>query len=278
MRHSTNNNSWQVNYPKGLVRYLEMFRKEYIPYTVYDQQLATYLRKHQRPGNNRILSLGCGTGLHEANLSREGFHVVGLDKSDESLSIARRGLKGRTNSVRFARANILSSREVDRVLKNFQRFDAVIMLGVQLSMCDHARAIRTCAKYLAKGGIFVTGLWDYEAGFDAEQTLHDSCIEIATSESANEFAVRLNTYSYCRNGNQYFIDWDAVYLIPGPRHVARMYKVETNRIEVTPHGRVEDPIGLAASGWHTLPSMALVGCDDMCLPHTYEFLAGWRKP
>src|SRR5689334_2078398 len=41
-----------------------------------------------RPGE-RILDLGCGTGVHAAAMASRGAHVVGLDRSAEMITAAR---------------------------------------------------------------------------------------------------------------------------------------------------------------------------------------------
>lgn len=271
--------AWDVHYPQDLVRYIELFRVEYIPYDIYDKLLDEYLRQHVANRSLRVLSLGCGTGQHETNLAGAGHAVLGLDRDEESLRRARSNAAvGPTSPPRFLRADLLAEAELRVSLRGEEPFDVALMLGVQLSMADHGRAAMLAKAYLRDGGLFVAGLWGYDSGFDTNRATQESCVEIA-GEAASDYAVRLNTYTYFREGGHHFIDWDAVYLYPGPDNVARIHRRHTDRIEVAPEVDGVDPLGMSAdSAYSRLPSRALRECGEaMCLPHTYEYLAGWRK-
>lgn len=271
--------SWEVHCPPELLRYVELFRVEFIPYEIYDALLDQYLRAHVDDRPLRVLSLGCGTGQHEANLAAVGHVVMGLDKDEESLRRARENCGALSTQPKFVSADLLAEAELREVLRGEEPFDAAIMLGVQLSMAAHARAATLVRPHLRRGGAFVTGLWGYDQGFDTEHTTQESSVEIAGSECSADYAVRLNTYSYFREGPHYFIDWDAVYLYPGPDGVARIHRRQTDRIEVAPERDGCDPLGLERDGiFLLLPSRVLRECGEaMCLPHTYEYLVGWRK-
>lgn len=269
--------SWEVHYPEGLMEHIELFRVDYIPYETYDAVLAEYLGTHVASGRLKICSLGCGTGQHEVNLARAGHVVLGLDRSAESIALAERNA-GEGIAVDFCCADILREAGVAKAVGRRGPFDVAIMLGVQLSMADHAHAARVIRQHLRRGGAFVCGLWGYAEDFDYRERHHESCVEIAEGRRGNDFAVRLNTYTYVQEDSHFFIDWDAVYLYPGEDGLARMFRRQCDRIEVTPEREGHDPLGLAGTTFERLPSRTLVECgEDMCLPHTYEYLAGWRK-
>lgn len=269
--------TWTVRYPEGLVPYLELFRVDYIPYDTYDRVLCDYLREHVGREPLRVCSLGCGTGQHENNLVRAGHHVVGVDCHAESLDQARRNAADAGVELTLILGDITDEKSLAGALRDQAPFDAAIMLGVQLSMDDHARSALNISKYLRPGGAFVAGLWGYQDGFDPNLQTQESCVEIAGSATGGPFAVRLNTYSYYRDAERFMIDWDSVYLFPGPSGEARLHRRETDRMEIAPERSGIDPLGLQGVQFELLPARRLVECGDtMCLPHTYEYLIGWR--
>ncbi|UOQ93801.1 methyltransferase domain-containing protein [Halobacillus shinanisalinarum] len=56
----------------------------------YDQWVSwtTYMLNTYRPEAKRLLDLGCGTGEITTRLSNQGWHMTGVDLSEEMLSIA----------------------------------------------------------------------------------------------------------------------------------------------------------------------------------------------
>ena len=60
--------------------------KDYAEEADYIENL---IKKHH-PAAKTVLDLGCGTGRHDFQLSGKGFSVVGVDRSDEMLTTARK--------------------------------------------------------------------------------------------------------------------------------------------------------------------------------------------
>lgn len=101
----------------------------------------------------RLLDLGCGTGNHALPLAARGFDVVGVDRSNEMLDIAR----GRAFSpVRFELGDVTS-------VRLGESFDAALMmfavLGYQVRTDDVTAALRTARAHLTPGGLFVCDVW-----------------------------------------------------------------------------------------------------------------------
>jgi ubiquinone/menaquinone biosynthesis C-methylase UbiE len=123
----------------------------------------------RNPQARTMLDVACGTG---ANLRRfsESFEVVGLDASEEMLTIARE----KYPHVRFVTADM---RSFDLV----QRFDAVVSIfsgiGYLLEATDLRRAVATMAGHLTPGGVLMLEGWvepdkwiDSEVSVDAVET------------------------------------------------------------------------------------------------------------
>jgi SAM-dependent methyltransferase len=105
---------------------------------------------------SRILDLGCGTGGHVLPLSRRGYEVVGVDRSEEMLSLARRKSTAAGVSARYVQGDL-------RSVRLGERFDLVTMmfavLGYQLSDDDVSETLATCRMHLQPGGILVFDFW-----------------------------------------------------------------------------------------------------------------------
>lgn len=122
----------------------------------YDEEVAALRRVFATHHGtvSRILDLGCGTGGHALPLSALGFEVVGVDRSEPMLDVAR--AKDEHGRVRWLAGDI---RDVDAG----GRFDAVLMmfavLGYQQSNEDALAALRTARRHLDTGGLVAFDVW-----------------------------------------------------------------------------------------------------------------------
>lgn len=82
--------------------YLEVLKATWKPAATRAQ--VSFIRRALglKPGS-RILDVGCGYGRHGAELARQGYHVVGVDLSEQMVRDARRrwSLHGRLKFVRM---------------------------------------------------------------------------------------------------------------------------------------------------------------------------------
>lgn len=275
-------NNWQVLYskchdPKALMKYTEYFRVEYIPYDIYDDILNKYFASHSLSGPLNICSLGCGMGQHEINLSKKGHRIIGIDKNEESIGLASNNAKKASEEIIFYQADIFDTKAMNSILKKYDPFDVVIMIGVGGSTHDHGQIAMSMLDYIKKGGLFITGLWGYNSDFDKEKVTQLSDIEIANSPDKQDYCVRISTYTYEHEKDFYYIKWDAVYLYPDEENLARIQRTQS-LIAVNPEELDKDPLDLPDTHFEHLSSRRLLECGEMMtFPHTYEYLAGWRK-
>lgn len=107
--------------------------------------VSSRLREHHG-SNASLLDIGCGAGFLSNALAREGFDVVGLDSSDESLAVARR--HDETNSVRYQAGNALA------LPYPAASFDAVSAMDFLEHVEDPAAVVAEAARVLRPRGLF----------------------------------------------------------------------------------------------------------------------------
>ncbi len=100
-------------------------------------------------GSERVLDLGCGTGLFAVELARRGHSVTGCDPAGAMLDVARRRPDG--DRVHWVEADA-------RSLALRGTFDTILMTGhafqTLLSPADRAALFAVIARHLASGGHF----------------------------------------------------------------------------------------------------------------------------
>jgi SAM-dependent methyltransferase len=120
-------------------------------YRAEARQVHMLIRRHKRAEGNRLLDVGCGTGIHAALLSRQ-YHVEGLDLDPQMLAVARR----KHPRLRFHRGDMVDF-ELGR------QFDAIVSLfsaiGYVRTKARLQRAIRNMAVHLVPGGVLLVEPW-----------------------------------------------------------------------------------------------------------------------
>lgn len=100
-----------------------------------------------------ILDLGCGTGNHAIPLARRGYEVVGVDRSEAMLELAREKGDGGPSFVLGDIRDVRLGREFDAVLVLFA------VLGYQHADGDVAAALATARDHLRPGGLLLFDVW-----------------------------------------------------------------------------------------------------------------------
>jgi SAM-dependent methyltransferase len=131
-------------------------QKDYIQEVDY---IISLLNKFA-PDASNLLDLGCGTGLHAINLAENGYHIIGVDQSQDMIDIAHERLNTLPRSI----SNLLNFNIGDiRTYSINQSFDVVISLfhviSYQVTNSDINKSFNTVSKHLKPGGIFIFDCW-----------------------------------------------------------------------------------------------------------------------
>lgn len=116
----------------NLERYNDFLSKYYDVFVDWEKRLKfetsslTKLLKKEKV--TRILDIGCGTGEHDIELARKGFHVVGIDTSNLMIKISNQKRNKLPQSLRSRVQFVLTEFE-DIKNKIGEEFDAAIFMG-----------------------------------------------------------------------------------------------------------------------------------------------------
>jgi 2-polyprenyl-6-hydroxyphenyl methylase/3-demethylubiquinone-9 3-methyltransferase len=98
-------------------------------------------------GAHHVLDLGCGNGWFTGALARCGFDVVGVDRDEAALSLARQGHP----SVQFLEMDVTQPLSLGLT----KRFDAVVAIDLVDHLPLPRRMLHTALAALKPGGILV---------------------------------------------------------------------------------------------------------------------------
>lgn len=101
-----------------------------------------------------LLDLGCGTGMLTKLAIEQGYNVIGIDISLDSLKF----LKSQAENVQTIQADGYELPFADGC------FDSVISLGVLRHFSDIDKVIREIHRVLSKDGVFVVGYFPPDLG------------------------------------------------------------------------------------------------------------------
>ena len=142
----------------GYARYYDLLYhdKDYRSETDFIAQLI----KKYTPGGQRILELGCGTGIHGIMLAEQGYEIHGLDLSESMIEMAMQRVAALPKTVA---ERIHFSHGDARNFTADGQFDVVISLFHVLSYQttnDDLRAVFAKVKaHLKPGGVFIFDCW-----------------------------------------------------------------------------------------------------------------------
>lgn len=119
------------------------------------EHLASMLLSCGAGHGSLVLDAGCGTGRYAQGLARFGFRVLGLDRSEALIEVAR----ARSSSATFVCADLLAWHPPEMA-------DAVLCRGVLNDLIadgDRATAFSAFAAWLCPGGVLLADVRDWGA-------------------------------------------------------------------------------------------------------------------
>ena len=136
-----------------------------------------------------LLDLGCGTGNHAVAFGRRGYDVLGIERSDTMVKIARDKTADLEN-VEIRQGDIRSF-ELDRF------FDAALLLFAVLGYLseneDILQALAAVRRHLRPGGLLVFDIWYGPAVLHERPTSRFSVIPLDGGELLRAVHPRLDT-------------------------------------------------------------------------------------
>lgn len=140
-----------------------------VPYDEWTDYVVHLLNKNKIK-DGLILELGCGTGSMTTRLANRGYDLIGIDASEDMLTIARENSEGRNNKILY-------------LCQDMRDFELYGTVAAVISVCDSINYIlteedllkvfRLVNNYLDPGGIF---LFDLDTQYSYEEILGDSTI------------------------------------------------------------------------------------------------------
>ncbi|ROR23427.1 methyltransferase family protein [Mobilisporobacter senegalensis] len=196
-----------------------------IPYKKWSEYLVELLKEYNI-NDGLVADLGCGTGNITTELARNGYDMIGIDNSDEMLSIAMekaRNSSGKESSILY-------------LLQDMREFELYGTVSAIVSICDSInyivseedllRVFKLVNNYLDAKGIFIFDLntvYKYSAIL-ADNTIaenREDCSFIWDNyyyedEMMNEYDLTI----YVKEDNNHFLRFNET-------HFQKAYTLET---------------------------------------------------
>jgi ubiquinone/menaquinone biosynthesis C-methylase UbiE len=123
--------------------------KQFLPEERFDWTLLTEIELFRNAvgGYKKVLDIGCGTGHPSLYIAKDVEQIIGIDKSEKMIEIARRRLHktGATNVV-------FEVGDAERLRFSDHSFDAVILCGSLATFTDKKKALREIRRVLKENG------------------------------------------------------------------------------------------------------------------------------
>lgn len=113
------------------------------------QFIDNLLKAINLPKDARVLDLACGAGRHAIYMNGQGYDVIGIDLSEESIKMARRSKNDTLDFFVHDMRDLYWDKHFDCVLNLFTSF------GYFKDDADHQKTITSVAGSLKYGGKFV---------------------------------------------------------------------------------------------------------------------------
>ncbi|WP_436347660.1 class I SAM-dependent methyltransferase [Natronorubrum sp. FCH18a] len=136
----------------------------------------------------RILDVGCGTGVISLLLAELGHDVTGVDFSSEMLERARAKVEQSDRSVEFQRG------DAENLAQSDDAYDLVTARHLIWTLPTPERAIDEWQRVVRPGGrlVLIEGHWDFAEVFEGYEEIHDD-LPLYDGRPLEELAAFLST-------------------------------------------------------------------------------------
>lgn len=88
----------------------------------------------------RVIDIGCGTGEHAISLAKEGFDLLGIDRSSRMIDVAQEKMRDLSPLIKH-RVKFINEdyKDLDKLLD--KKFDAVILMGSALAHVENPQMV-----------------------------------------------------------------------------------------------------------------------------------------
>lgn len=137
------------------------------------KEAPDFVRLFGKVKAQKVLDVGCGTGVHTIGLAERGFDVVGIDRSRRMIDVASEKTTHLSEVIRKRTRFIhCDYKNLDRVLD--EKFDAAIFMGAALAHNPKpAEMLKEVVKILSKRGVLVFQFPNYEKMIKIKDRLYD---------------------------------------------------------------------------------------------------------
>ena len=207
---------WQIKIMTQLYSTLaEIYHEMYQHVFDYDKEFNFYDSILKTNKCQKILEIGCGSGMLARRFLGNGYDYLGLDLFNEMLDIARRELM----SDRFIQSDM-------RNLPCDQQFDAILITGRSLAYVTENKGILDTLegvnKSLKENGLFVFGI------FEASQ-IFDNFDDFEQNIEHNNKKIRRISHLEKNLATGWTYDWFAKYIIEQDHKISEYDDLTTLR-------------------------------------------------
>jgi ubiquinone/menaquinone biosynthesis C-methylase UbiE len=136
-------------------RIAPIYEQVFIDHMTHVENVTALLsRTYPQRQNKRVLDLGCGTGLLSKALSKQGFQVLGLDISSQSLLLLHQ-----SNPNLF-----VMQADIGCIPFRHGSFPVVVCLGVWRHVTHPKHVLNEICRVLAPDGVFIVGYFPPKLG------------------------------------------------------------------------------------------------------------------
>jgi len=117
-------------------------------------------------GGERVLDVGCGTGVLTAALAERGSNVVGIDGSEAYLTSAQRDRPHPNVTYELS--------DVRRIAYSDGAFDACVSTLVLDIIPEFDQVVQEMRRVTRPGGVVASAVFDFWGGFSASALIYDT--------------------------------------------------------------------------------------------------------